>query len=110
MPAIKCLLMLMLVTQSVEHSVGDAASAPLNGIWSMRVTTSQSGDTWPLAVLVVKGSRLSGKYSSSFGSSDITGTTNSSSFAFTVQLQNGNKPMIVRYIGSLDRDMISGSV
>jgi hypothetical protein len=93
-----------------------ASSAPLlaqgtnvTGEWSFSVTTDQ-GSGNPTFTFKQDGEKLTGKYSGTFGSADLTGTVkgNAIQFSFTADVQGQQAP--ITYKGTVEKNTMKGTL
>ena len=80
----------------------------LTGTWVFEVHHS-AGVSTPTVTITQADGRLSGKYVSSYGQSDLTGSAKGADFTFSVDVGTEQKVTLV-YTGTLDGDSVKGAV
>jgi hypothetical protein len=86
----------------------DKPAATLTGTWAFEVTHA-AGVSTPTVTITQTGEKLSGKYSGSYGESELTGTIKGTEFTFTVEIGTEQKVKVV-YTGTLATDTVKGNV
>ncbi len=86
----------------------DKPAATLTGTWAFEVTHA-AGVSTPTVAITQTGEKLSGKYSGSYGESELTGTIKGTEFTFTVEIGTEQKVKVV-YTGTLATDTVKGNV
>ena len=91
---------------------GGANTAPKSGgkvdTWAIEAQHS-AGTSTPTAVITQSGEKLSGKYTGSYGESDLVGSIKGTEFTFTVEIGTEQKVKVV-YTGTLSGDTIKGNL
>jgi len=80
----------------------------LTGTWAFEVTHA-AGVSTPTITITQTGEKLAGKYSGSYGESELTGTIKGTEFTFTVEIGTEQKVKVV-YTGTLATDTVKGNV
>jgi len=80
----------------------------MTGTWALEVHHS-AGVSTPTVTITQTGEKLAGKYVSSYGESELTGSIKGQEFTFTVEVGTEQKVRVV-YTGTLDRDTVKGSL
>src|SRR5215204_400858 len=80
----------------------------LTGTWAFEVTHA-AGVSTPSVTITQTGEKLAGKYSGSYGESELTGTIKGTEFSFTVEIGTEQKVKVV-YTGNLATDTVKGNV
>ena len=80
----------------------------LTGSWAFEVTHA-AGVSTPTVTITQTGEKLAGKYSGSYGESELTGTIKGTEFTFTVEIGTEQKVKVV-YTGTLATDTVKGNV
>jgi hypothetical protein len=83
-------------------------AATLTGTWAFEVTHA-AGVSTPTVTITQTGEKLAGKYSGSYGDSELTGTIKGTEFTFTVEIGTEQKVKVV-YTGTLATDTVKGNV
>ena len=83
-------------------------AATLTGTWAFEVTHA-AGVSTPTVTITQTGEKLAGKYSGSYGESELTGTIKGTEFTFTVEIGTEQKVKVV-YTGTLATDTVKGNV
>jgi len=83
-------------------------AATLTGTWAFEVTHA-AGVSTPTVTITQTGDKLAGKYSGSYGESELTGTIKGTEFTFTVEIGTEQKVKVV-YTGTLATDTVKGNV
>jgi hypothetical protein len=86
-----------------------AQGTNVTGEWSFSVTTDQ-GSGNPTFTFKQDGEKLTGKYSGTFGSADLTGTVkgNAIQFSFTADVQGQQAP--ITYKGTVEKNTMKGTL
>ena len=81
----------------------------VTGEWAFTVTTDQGGGN-PTFTFKQDGEKLTGKYSGTFGSADLTGTVkgNAIQFSFTADVQGQQAP--ITYKGTVEKNTMKGTL
>jgi hypothetical protein len=80
----------------------------MTGTWTLEVHHS-AGVSTPTVTMTQTGEKLAGKYVSSYGESELTGSIKGTEFTFTVEIGTEQKVRVV-YTGTLDGNSIKGSL
>ena len=80
----------------------------LTGTWAFEVHHS-AGVSTPTVTITQTGEKLAGKYVSSYGESELTGSIKGADFTFTVEIGTEQKVRAV-YNGTLDGNSVKGSL
>lgn len=80
----------------------------MTGTWAIEAQHS-AGTSTPTAVITQSGEKLSGKYTGSYGESDLIGSIKGTEFTFTVEIGTEQKVKLV-YAGTLSGDTIKGNL
>lgn len=80
----------------------------MTGTWVFEVHHS-AGTSTPTVTITQTGDKLGGKYASSYGQFELTGTIKGTEFSFSVEVGTEQKVRLV-YTGSLDGDTVKGGV
>ena len=83
-------------------------AASMTGTWAFEVTHS-AGVSTPTVTITQTGEKLSGKYVSTYGQFELTGSTKGADFTFSVEVGTEQKVTLV-YTGTLNGDAVKGSV
>ena len=83
-------------------------AATMTGTWSFEVTHA-AGVSTPTVTITQTGEKLAGKYSGSYGESELTGSIKGADFTFTVEIGTEQKIKVV-YTGTLTADTVKGNV
>ena len=83
-------------------------AATMTGTWAIEAQHS-AGTSTPTVVITQSGEKLSGKYTGSYGESDLVGTIKGNEFSFTVEIGTEQK-VKVTYNGTLSGDTIKGNL
>jgi hypothetical protein len=86
-----------------------ASAADLSGTWVLTVESPQ-GTSNPTMTLTQDGQKVSGTYSGSLGSSDISGTVDGESFELKANLSMQGQDVPLTYTGSQNGDTMSGNL
>jgi hypothetical protein len=86
-----------------------AQGTNVTGEWSFSVTTDQ-GSGNPTFTFKQDGENLTGKYSGTLGSADLTGTVkgNAIQFSFTADVQGQQAP--ITYKGTVEKNTMKGTL
>lgn len=86
-----------------------AQKTDVTGEWAFTVTTDQ-GSGNPTFTFKQDGEKLTGKYSGTFGSADLTGTVkgNAIQFSFTADVQGQQAP--ITYKGTVEKNTMKGTL
>ena len=86
-----------------------AQTTNVTGEWAFTVTTDQGGGN-PTFTFKQDGEKLTGKYSGTFGSADVTGTVKGSAiqFSFTADVQGQQAP--ITYKGTVEKNTMKGTL
>ncbi len=86
-----------------------AQGTNVSGEWTFNVTTDQGSGT-PTMTFKQDGEKLTGKYSGTFGTADLTGTVkgNAIQFAFTADVQGQQAP--ITYKGTVEKNTMKGTL
>lgn len=99
------------ITGTWETSIGTSqgsSPATMTGTWNFEVTHS-AGVSTPTITITQTGEKLAGKYSGSYGESELTGSITGADFTFTVEIGTEQKVKVV-YTGTLTADTVKGNV
>jgi hypothetical protein len=80
----------------------------MTGTWALEAHHS-AGVSTPTATITQTGEKLTGKYTGSYGQSELTGSIKGQEFTFTVEIGTEQKVSVV-YTGTLDGNTIKGSL
>ncbi|MBA2304185.1 MAG: hypothetical protein H0W08_16355 [Acidobacteria bacterium] len=83
-------------------------AATLTGTWALEAHHS-AGVSTPTATITQTGDKLTGKYTGSYGDSELTGSIKGPEFTFSVEIGTEQKVRVV-YTGTLDGNTIKGSL
>ena len=83
-------------------------AATMTGTWAFEVTHS-AGTSTPTVTITQTDGKLSGKYQSTYGQFDLTGSIKGTDFTFSVEVGTEQKVTLV-YNGTLDGDAVKGSM
>ncbi len=83
-------------------------AATLTGTWALEAHHS-AGVSTPTASITQTGDKLTGKYTGSYGDSELTGGIKGQEFTFSVEIGTEQKVRVV-YTGTLDGNTIKGSL
>ena len=83
-------------------------AATMTGTWNFEVTHA-AGVSTPTITITQTGEKLAGKYSGSYGESELTGSIKGTEFTFTVEIGTEQKVKVV-YTGTLTADTVKGNV
>ncbi|CAN5868325.1 hypothetical protein BH18ACI5_BH18ACI5_14430 [soil metagenome] len=83
-------------------------AATMTGTWSLEVTHA-AGVSVPTVTITQTGEKLAGKYSGTYGESELTGSIKGAEFTFTVEIGTEQKVRVV-YTGTLTADTVKGNV
>lgn len=86
-----------------------ANAADLSGTWVLTVESPQ-GTSNPTMTLTQDGQNVSGTYSGSLGSSDISGTVDGDTFKLVANLSMQGQEIPLTYTGTQKGDNMSGSL
>jgi len=86
----------------------DKPAATMTGTWSFEVTHA-AGVSTPTVTITQTGEKLAGKYTGSYGESELTGSIKGAEFTFTVEIGTDQKVKVV-YTGTLTADTVKGNV
>lgn len=86
----------------------DKPAPTMTGTWAIEAQHS-AGTSTPTAVITQSGEKLSGKYTGSYGESDLVGNIKGTEFTFTVEIGTEQKVKVV-YTGTLSGDTIKGNL
>lgn len=86
----------------------DKPAPTMTGTWAIEAQHS-AGTSTPTAVITQSGEKLSGKYTGSYGESDLVGSIKGTEFTFTVEIGTEQKVKVV-YTGTLSGDTIKGNL
>jgi hypothetical protein len=86
-----------------------ANAADLSGTWVLTVESPQ-GTSNPTMTLTQDGESVSGTYSGSLGSSDISGTVDGDSFKLVANLSMQGQEIPLTYTGTQSGDSMTGSL
>ncbi|HVL68381.1 MAG TPA: hypothetical protein VM364_14055 [Vicinamibacterales bacterium] len=80
----------------------------MTGTWTFEVHHS-AGVSTPTVTITQTDGRLAGRYVSSYGQFELTGSIKGAEFTFSVEVGNEQKVTLV-YTGTLDGDTVKGGV
>ncbi len=80
----------------------------LTGTWAFEVHHS-AGVSTPTVTITQTGEKLAGKYASSYGQFELTGSIEGAEFTFSVEVGT-EQPVRLVYTGELDGDSVRGNV
>jgi hypothetical protein len=83
-------------------------AATLTGTWAFEVTHA-AGVSTPTVTITQTGEKLAGKYTGSYGESELSGSIKGTEFTFTVEIGTEQKVKVV-YTGTLTGDSVKGNV
>ena len=83
-------------------------AATMTGTWAFEVQHS-AGTSTPTVTITQTGEKLGGKYVSTYGQFDLTGSIKGADFTFSVEVGTEQKVTLV-YSGTLNGDAVKGSV
>ncbi|MEO5897855.1 MAG: hypothetical protein ABIS06_19385 [Vicinamibacterales bacterium] len=83
-------------------------AATMTGTWSFEVTHA-AGVSTPTVTITQTGEKLAGKYSGTYGDSELSGSIKGADFTFTVEIGTEQKIKVV-YTGTLAADTVKGNV
>ena len=86
-----------------------AFAGDLSGTWVLTVESPQ-GTSNPTMTLTQEGDQVSGTYSGSFGSSDISGTVDGDSFTLVANLSMQGQEIPLTYSGTQSENSMSGTL
>ena len=86
----------------------EKAAATMTGTWAFEVNHS-AGTSTPTVTITQTDGKLSGKYQSTYGQFDLTGSIKGSDFTFSVEVGTEQKVTLV-YNGTLTGDAVKGSM
>ena len=86
-----------------------AQTVDITGKWNVAVTTRWATGASRL-ILEQKGEQLTGRYESSYGKAELSGTIKAKAFTFTFTLDLEGQPQKFIYEGSAERDLLKGKV
>lgn len=86
-----------------------AAAADLSGTWVLSVESPQ-GTSSPTMTLNQDGDKVTGTYTGSIGSSDISGTVEGDKFTLTANLSMQGQEIPLTYTGTQNGDNMSGNL
>lgn len=95
-------------TASAPPAQQDKPAPTMTGTWAIEAQHS-AGTSTPTAVITQSGEKLSGKYTGSYGESDLVGNIKGTEFTFTVEIGTEQKVKVV-YTGTLSGDTIKGNL
>ena len=109
MKAIFRTTLLVISALTVVASATAQAQTNVTGEWAFTVTTDQ-GSGNPTFTFKQDGEKLTGKYSGTFGSADLTGTVkgNAIQFSFTADVQGQQAP--ITYKGTVEKNTMKGTL
>ena len=93
----------------LSSGTAGAQGTNVTGEWAFTVTTDQGGGN-PTFTFKQEGEKLTGKYSGTFGSADLTGTVkgNAIEFSFTADVQGQQAP--ITYKGTVEKNTMKGTL
>jgi len=97
-----------LAAQSPAPQNQEKPAATLTGTWALEAHHS-AGVSTPTASITQTGDKLTGKYTGSYGDSELTGSIKGQEFTFSVEIGTEQKVRVV-YTGTLDGNTIKGSL
>ena len=80
----------------------------MTGTWAIEAHHS-AGVSTPTVSITQTGEKLTGKYTGSYGESELTGSIKGQEFTFTIEIGTEQKVRVV-YTGTLDGNSIKGSL
>ena len=86
-----------------------AQTVDITGKWNVAVTTRWGTGTSRL-MLEQKDDKLSGRYESSYGKADLSGTIKGKKFTLTFTLALEGQPQKFIYEGTAEQDLLKGKV
>ena len=86
----------------------DKPAPTMTGTWAFEVNHS-AGTSTPTVTITQTDGKLSGKYESTYGQFDLTGTIKGADFTFSVEVGTEQKVRLV-YNGTLNGDAVKGSM
>lgn len=103
------LLTVCAVTVVLSGTVLAQKGTDVTGEWNFTVTTDQGGGN-PTFTFKQEGEKLTGKYTGTFGSADLTGTVkgNAIQFTFTADIQGQQAP--ITYKGTVEKNTMKGTL
>jgi hypothetical protein len=96
-------------TATTDASQSGTSAVDLTGTWALQVETD-AGTRTPTAVLKQDGKRLTGRYKSQLGESDVTGKVTDRNFSFEVTLPIDGTPTRITFTGTAGEAGLSGQV
>lgn len=94
--------------QGGQGGAQDKPAATMTGTWAFEVQHS-AGTSTPTITITQTGEKLAGKYSSTYGQFELTGSIKGTDFTFTVEVGTEQKVTLV-YTGALNGDTVKGNL